>query len=274
MSNRRVPATRGYEVRRVYADGKPLGIEGFGLEIVGVRTNEHNKGKVWLGREGLNDGGLDERAFVPASVGRRQLGYFQTLRYDIDSLPGSSAPDFVEVKVITDPKTVWIDTDPSGKPRSKFFTRTPGADEIGTALPTLASGAAVVLFDGSQPQFENDRFWTDERFETAMLHYGIITADNTFKVWVYTRLHPFNGFSTWKSVQEIASRLVGGSAAAHAVAAGIGCNVIDFTVGAGVTTTNTGNPIAFPPGNVKIVLENISGVGITYEYMLGVKGHA
>lgn len=257
---------RGFVKRQIVA-GKTIGIRGYGVEILDGGIAGGNN-VLLLERESVGaDVSFSGDGSMRCFEGARLLAQFDALTL-VDPIPASASKDGVLVKVITDPRCVWTDSDPSGCARARFLTRSNGPLTIGAGLfSQIYAEAATVP--------ETVRYWTDERFDSRGVWHGAVLGDQPFDLYVYSKLNPSDVTSSYRQVQRFISRDTGGGSAA-AVAASIGGltgQALTFDTGTlANNSVNSGPRAPFPAGSLVFFIENRALASGTFEWALGYRG--
>lgn len=260
---------RDWIVRTIPA-GIVVDLSGYGVEIINVTPNDA-EGALFtsMTRDSFN-APFSNDGFIVCAPGVRRAGRFRYVKFvAVPSVPTSGS---VTIRVFTAPRAVWVDSDPGGKMRTRFFSRNP----IGGLA--INSTIAQNIVDTTFPTPTPDPFWSDEAFREEMYWYGwVVGTGGAFNVWVAVQNNPNDIAQGFQYLQKFTSHLVAPSAAVQTAigSAVFNPNVVDFSTGINeATNTNTAacrQPI--PPGNVRMCIENISGGNASYYYMIGAAAH-
>lgn len=272
--------TRGF-IRRTIYNGKPVEVTGYGIEVecVGApyiygtasTTGGSNHlapfnggdggklGRIYFGR-GTTTPNPDAsfEPYVQATPGARELVYFDSILYSIPL--GATGTGCITVKIYIVPRTAWMASEPTGKPRvrwlssSRFF---PGGDGI-------AAGGTRTLIDMRTPVPSEDRFWTEERYEEKLWWYGFVGADVDFDLYIFVRVNPLDPSSgLWFCGQIDALNGSATAPAAVLTAAGTGARngfYTNFVAGGNVTLQgNTNLRFSYPGGSDVVMIFHVPG---------------
>lgn len=244
--------------------------DAYGIEIVdGGNGGNNNYIELYNGQNASSTPTFSGDRIIRCIAGTRIPARFNRMRLVVQP----NASDAVIVKLITSPRSAWVDVDPAGKTRTKFLTRTDGA----TTPLNLIAGATAVLFDtGSASFFPNqDHYWTVEKFEQQLYWYGHVAGTQSFTLHVFAKTNPNDVNSLYRAVQRFASKdlLTVPPPAALLSATVVAGHVIDFQSYAGpaINGSGSGGQVVFPTGVVRCAIE-CGGVAGAFEFSIGVRG--
>lgn len=274
---------REFIIRKLKAQqGTPeqvIGADGYGVEILdGGNGGYRNRLLIGKGQFGTEQAFTDELS-MPCIPGKRIACRFDSLKF----VPAdANTSDQIVLKIITAPRTVWVDTEPNGKARTRFFVRTATPN---APAPSLAAGAAITLFDMSGAFFfpTQDHYWLTEEFEGHLYWHGFVCGDQPFNLWAFSKTDNNDASANFRVVQRFQSRdySTGAAGAIPPAALLSGTTLkgfaVDFaaanvaTVGVPSNSSGAGGVVPFPSGVVKLGLENIGAGTGSFEFAIGVR---
>lgn len=267
---------RGYVILTLTI-GDRREVSGFGIEILdtgGGQNEAGRNGRIYfaLGQD-QPDPSRPAEPFIQTYGGNREMIRFDRIYYTNGPTTAYVlGANPVRVKVFTEPKTAWTDTEPAGVPRSRMLARSPSGGVVAAALGSAGDAITVYRNDG---QIE-DRYWEEGQFDERMFWWGAITGNRSFECYVETKLNAFDPHRHW--IQKFAAIDYSASVNARMAAYQPGPDatfVMDFTVGTNSNTrNNVSNRLVFPAGIVALHVLNLDAGGAnTIRYCVGVVGH-
>lgn len=251
-------------------------VTGYGLEIIdtgGGQNEAARNGRIYyaLGQD-QPDPNRSAEPFTQTSVGNRDLLVFDRILYTHPTLGYPLGSNPIKVKVFTQPKVAWTDTEPAGLPRVRHLERSPVGGVVLAANGSAGDAVTVYRNDG---QVE-DRFWQDSQFDDRMYWYGIISGTRSFDAYVETKSNAFDPHRQW--VQRMVATDYTAGIAARMAAFQPGPEAtftMDFNVGINaLTRSNTSFRIPVPAGIFALHVLNTDALGTnTLRFLVGVIGH-
>lgn len=259
---------RGFEIRKLQV-GSEVGCAGYGVEILdGGRGGYQNKLVLGRGFYGTNQA-HPEDSQIPCTPGNRVISTFDFLRLKQDTV-SQTEPDFVTVKVHTTRTAVFSDTPAPGVIKKQWYTRGDLVIPFGVATRVWKSadynnGIAVDDYH-TDPQLDIRGYW----------HGWVMTTATNFAVWILAAHTDTDGSAIYRPVQVLAPHDFSTTfPSAINSATADPAFTVDFCTGSNATTTGgSAIPITYPGGQVEVWIYNSGVIDLTFNYLIGVKGHA